>query len=122
MVIGKEKPQRHLSHQGLLILGAAAVEYERLYRESGQAAGLPHSTPHQMRHGGASADAITSSTDLTLTERGGWASTKSVRRYRQPAKYLRRLELLSPAQRQLAPLLPEAIKESIRRQLQYDFA
>ena len=64
-----------------LLLAGDAGTYQRLYTESGEEAGLPRFTPHQLRHDGASADALKEQTNLTLTSRGGWAFTKSVERY-----------------------------------------
>ena len=59
-------------------------------------------TLHQLRHGGASADALHGCTDLSIQERGGWASIKSVMRYRSSGKYLRALRRLIDQQVRLA--------------------
>ena len=64
-----------------------------------RAAKLSSSHPHRLRHGGASADSLEGISDFTLMDRGHWMSVASIKRYRQPAPYLRQLELLSPQQR-----------------------
>ena len=96
-------------HPGPLLLAVSQSLYDKIYKQAGVRAGLPPSTPHQMRHGGASVDAINSCSDMSLLERGRWASTMSLKRYRRPAKYLRRLALLSAAQKRSARTAPAEI-------------
>ncbi len=67
--------------------------------------------PHQLRHGGASADAMHGNTDAALMERGSWSSTRSVARYRKPARYIRLLSLLSASQRAQVKTAPVQIVE-----------
>ena len=66
------------------------------FHQSRTLAGLGPSFPHKLRHGGASADALLVGPekvdDLTLADRGDWASTKSISRYRRPVKYVRELQ------------------------------
>ena len=77
-------------------------EYQNLFTQGRQLAKLGPSNLHRLRHGGASADAlqtgIDSISDRELAHRGRWKSMNSIRRYRQPARYLRQLQALSSAQ------------------------
>ena len=68
---------------------------------------MPVATPHQLRHEGASADAMLTLSDAETMNRGGLRDPRSLKRYRRPAKYVRRLELLSISQRALAAATPE---------------
>ena len=77
-------------------------EFENSLTILAEQAALPKRVPHQLRHGGASADAIDGLEDVPLQSRGRWASPKSVLRYRKPGRYLRELALLTPAQLRLA--------------------
>ena len=61
-------------------------------------AGTPRMVPHELRHTGASADAIAGGSELALQRQGRWASTQSVKRYMKPGRYLRRLASLTAAQ------------------------
>ena len=87
--------------QGLL-LGLETARYNVLFKQARVWAHLWASSPHRLRHGGASADALLDGaakrTDLDIASRGRWQSLTSVRRYRQPAMYLRELARLSPKQ------------------------
>ena len=85
-------------------------EYVRLFHLSRKLASLAPSHPHRLRHGGASADAVLNVQDLTIQQRGRWASIKSVARYRRPALYLRQLALLSPNQMMLAAAAESKLK------------
>ena len=90
-----------------------------------QPAQLPVSNPHRRRHGGASADGLLTSgeqrSDLEIASRGRWASMKSIRRYRQPARYLRQLQLLSKAQllqaKVVEPKLPHLLQALLARKV-----
>ena len=73
------------------------------------AASVEPATPHQMRHGAASADTLAGAGDATLLGRGSWQNIRSLRRYRKPACYVRKLHLLSSSQRAAAGAAPEAI-------------
>jgi integrase len=48
--------------------------------------GMPHYTPHSLRHGGASQDLIDGADILDVIVRGRWASVDSARRYLQHAR------------------------------------
>ena len=91
------------------LLGLSAKRYAELFKLARAAASVEPATPHQMRHGAASADALAGVGDATLLGRGPWQSIKSLRRYRKPARYIRKLHLLSPSQRAAAEAAPEAI-------------
>ena len=73
--------------------------YRDLFNASREALHMDKAHPHQLRHGGASQDGMTTDVkDMTLQERGGWRSSKSIMRYRKEAAYLRRLQTLTPVQ------------------------
>ena len=95
-----------LPHPNGLLLGVTTAEYNILFHRARDLADLFKSSPHRLRHGGASADALQDGnekrTDLDLATRGRWSSLSSVRRYRQPAQYLRELSRLSSHQHALA--------------------
>ena len=91
---------------GTSLLGIDAKLYRRLFAATTAAAAVPRATPHQLRHGGASADALERLSDLEMLTRGGWRHVNSLRRYRLPAKYARRLALLTVEQRALAASTP----------------
>ena len=80
-----------------------------LFHASRKAAGLPAACMHELRHGGASHDGLAGVEDAEMLGRGRWASVKSLRRYRSPAAYIRRLQLLSPTQRAKAAAAPATI-------------
>ena len=63
-----------------------------------QEANLDAVVPHQLRHGGASMDALALVSDAEMLARGPWSSPSSLVRYRRPAKYLRAVAQLSPEQ------------------------
>jgi len=102
-----------------LLLGLSEARYLHFFRKARSLGNLPQSHPHRLRHGGASADGLLSSvSDFQLQERGNWATPKSVAIYRQPARYLRQLEKLTHAQRDLAsvsaPLVEQLVIEALR--------
>ena len=84
------------------LLCLSIKRYLQLFHLGRQLAQLPVSNPHRLRHGGASADGLLTNgeqlSDVEIASRGRWGSMKSIRRYRQPARYLRQLQLLSKAQ------------------------
>ena len=96
-------------HHGELLLGLDLALYNKLYRAATRASSTPPSAPHQLRHGGASADALRNVGDLALQSRAAWASTSSVPVYRQPAPYLRHLTRLLVPPRALAAASPTKI-------------
>ena len=95
-------PLRAINPSDPRLLGLDPARYHELFRRARVLAGLMPSSPHRLRHGGASADALLTNelsvSDLTIASRGRWASLSSVRRYRQPAQYLRQLQRLSALQ------------------------
>ena len=117
VTIGSSNPQRKWISQlcPLLLrvptsdgglLGITRKQYQSMFYLARRRAGLSLAGPHRLRHGGASADGLLEGmdriTDLDLATRGRWKSLDSVRRYRRPAKYLRQLALLTPAQMRTA--------------------
>ena len=97
-----------------LLLGMLEHEYVSLPHRARLLAGLAPSHPHRMRHGGASADGLLPSiSDATSQERGGWTSPKSVAIYRQPARYLRQLQLLTAQQKMSALTASAAIRTMV---------
>ena len=100
-----------------LLLGLTPAEYRRLFHAGRRLARLPPSTPHRLRHGGASADGALGVSDCTIADRGHWAAIASVRRYRTPARYLRQLELLSRRQRVDASAAPATIQHLVAHYL-----
>ena len=99
------------------LLEVEPAEYVKLFHCSRAEAKLPAAHLHQIRHGGASADALEDAGDLSIASRGRWASLTSVRRYRKPAVYLRQLHLLTAQQRNQAATSGDFIVRSICSQL-----
>ena len=101
----------------------------KLARELAKLKGYSH--PHQLRHGGASMDAMQTGPDrmtdidLGATSPGHrlaraldqWSATQSIRRYRQEAPYLRRLHSLSSSDLTLASSAPAVIVRELKGQL-----
>ena len=92
--------------------------YLQLFHLGRRLAHLAPSNPHRLRHGGASADGLLTSgeqlSDLEIASRGRSRSMKSIRRYRQPARYLRQLQLLLKPQL----LLAKAVESKLPRLIQ----
>jgi hypothetical protein len=91
------------------LLGLSGPRYLALFHRSRRLAGGEPGVPHQSKHGAASADAMAGASDTTMMARGPWASPKSLKRYRTPARYLRRLHMLSGRQLALAVAAPDRI-------------
>ena len=108
-----------MASRDFLLFPMTAVTYLTLFNLSRKGAALPSSHPHRLRHGGAFAEASQEvpSSDLDLATRGGWASLVSVKRYRQPAPYLRQLHLLSRTQIAAAHAAPKEIQALVKRLL-----
>lgn len=89
--------------QGLLF-DITPNDWVSLFAESREATGLKKANPHQLRHGGASADAMQKPPppDLELMGRGDWSQPKSVKVYRRTGIYARRMQMLTPGQRATA--------------------
>ena len=68
------------NHDRSLLLMSLS-EYNQIVALSSKLTGLAKITPHQLRHGGASADAMNGNIDMAIQERGNGASGKSVLRY-----------------------------------------
>ena len=88
------------------LLGMTASRFQQLFRMSRMAAAQPAAHPHQLRHGGASADGLIGLGDASMLERGNWKSIRSISRYRQPSRYIRQLSILGPSQLVLAAQAP----------------
>eukprot|EP00928_Gymnodinium_smaydae_P087350 TRINITY_DN71625_c0_g1_i1.p1 TRINITY_DN71625_c0_g1~~TRINITY_DN71625_c0_g1_i1.p1 ORF type:complete len:1268 (-),score=122.33 TRINITY_DN71625_c0_g1_i1:277-3549(-) len=85
--------------------------------------GLPPAVPHQLRHGGASADvALEDLSLLEVQQRGCWTSAASVQRYSKPGRYLRALANLPQSVKDrfeidlkfLQTSLPAALSPTVR--------
>ena len=96
-------------HRDASLLGLKPRRFLELFHLARAAAQVEPAHPHQLRHGGASADAMHGNTDAALMERGSWSSTRSVARYRKPARYIRLLSLLSASQRAQVKTAPVQI-------------
>ena len=87
------------------------------------ALGLPDATPHALRHGGASLDALMGVELDVIQERGRWNGPRAVLRYKRTGRYLRQLALLSDQQKSEAVIaerflqshLPVQIRKVLRR-------
>ena len=97
------------------LLQASTREYNRIAKEGAIAAGVSVATPHALRHGGASMDALFGVSDMTIAERGAWRALESVRTYRSGTKYTRRVSMLTAQQLETARLAPQAILQALRR-------
>jgi hypothetical protein len=95
--------RRRRPKQGLLF-DITPNDWVSLFAESREATGLKKANPHQLRHGGASADAMQKPPppDLELMGRGDWSQPKSVKVYRRTGIYARRMQMLTPGQRATA--------------------
>ena len=100
-----------------LLFGEASAKWSQLFNLSRQAAGLSKASPHQLRHGGASMDAVDQHTDLSIMARGNWKSPGAVQIYRRTGRYLRLVNSLSPKQLNDAALAPTTIVELLRAAL-----
>ena len=101
-----------------LLFGLSVAEYSRLFRRACIAAQVPDAVPHQLRHGGASADAAeTTMTPDQIQGRGRWGHQKSVARYMKPGRYLRELSKSSAQQKDRASSLPNTLKHMIADRL-----
>jgi len=95
-----------------MLLKISEATYVKLFKRGRTLARLAPSSLHRLRHGGASVDGLSPTvSDLDLQDRGNWSSPKSVRIYRQPARYLRELEKLSPAQKASALAIVPALQQ-----------
>ena len=59
------------------------AEMASLFTRASKLAGLGHRTLYELRHGGASDDALMGVTWQLIKERGRWAAGRSVARYRK---------------------------------------
>ena len=82
------------------LLSLTARRYLELFHAARGLAAVEPGHPHQMRHGGASMDALNGATNTSLLDRSGWTSTKSIMRYRKPARYIKCLARLTRPQLQ----------------------
>ena len=108
-----------LSRQSTTLLARSVQRYNQLFKLSRQLASLPPAAPHGLRHGGASADALLTGEhrvdDLVMAKRGRWSSLTTVQIYRRPARYMRKLELLSQSQLSLTNTAPLATTAAVRK-------
>ncbi len=81
--------------------------------------GLPASTPHQLRHGAASMDAMMGVDTEEIRRRHRWSSAKSIARYRQPGRYVRALARLTPARVKLANILKTSLPSLLAKDLRF---
>ena len=103
------------------LLGVTSSEYQQAFHSSRKLSALPSAGLHQLRHGGASMDALVGCSIAEIQSRGRWTSPNSVVRYKRTAPYLRRLETLSVEQMQtverapteLCALIIEGLSESL---------
>ena len=100
--------KRRRPHEPSLI-GLTASRHLQLYALGRSAATLPLFYLHRLCHGAASVDALLANVEqpgpLDIGSRGRSASPLSIRRYQQPARYLRQLVILSARQLFLAQAL-----------------
>ena len=83
-----------------LLMGTASRFSREAFNNSRTLAGWPKSSPHRLRHGGASADAEHGFSELVLMQRRSWESAKTLLIYRQTVRYLTPQAPLTPAQLQ----------------------
>ena len=95
------------------LFGLSQPKMGALHRRAFTLAGLPKSTPHRLRHGGASADAMAGVSPTIIQARGFWRAANSVERYRKPGQYLRQLALLSPAQLRAATVAARRLERDL---------
>ena len=83
---------KKMSRKTPLLLDMPVSTYLLLFRRAVKTLNEGHIHPHQLRHGGASADGALKVPELTMLMRGRWAARNSLLRYMKPAQYLRQLE------------------------------
>ena len=91
------------------LLEMSSARYLQLWHLGRQLANVERATPHALRHGAASMDALYGVSDSCLLERGPWSTLPSVQLYRKPARYIRKLALLSAKQVQQSQGAPQRI-------------
>ena len=104
---------RQLSQQSKLLFDMSYSRYLSLFHLARKLGKQERAHPHQLRHGGASADAMHGASDCSLMERGPWATVRGVARYRKPARYLHQLSLLSEADIRQARTSPRRIVDAV---------
>ena len=80
---------KKMSRKNPLLLDMPVSTYLLLFRSAVKTLNEGHIHPHQLRHGGASADGALKVPELTMLMRGRWAARNSLLRYMKPAQYLR---------------------------------
>ena len=90
-------------------VGLSLAVYERLVSLGAKEAGLGHITPHMLRHGGASHDALCGAPQDAVQQRGQWTAQRSCLRYMKHGRYLRRLNALPLGQVDLAHSLEASL-------------
>ena len=106
------------------MFSVSLTQLETAFATAARALELPSRVPHQLRHGGPSADAATGVTsEFAIQVRGRWASQRSVARYMKAGRYSRMLAQLSSSQRAkatqaesvLARSLPNLLRAATRK-------
>ena len=94
-------------------------KYEAQLRWAAAAAAVnPRFTPHALRHGGPSHDALHENLDLLAIQgRGRWAALTSVRRYEKHGRLLNQIGALPPAVREREAANRQALALQLPRQL-----
>ena len=104
-----------------LLLGLLPSRYVHLFQLSRALAKLERSTPHRLRHGGASLDGCQTGihrlSDVAMLERGSWTSIASLRAYRRPGRYMKVRDKLSAAQLRAAESVVNEILRILRTRL-----
>ena len=98
---------------GELLFQMSQARFRTLFTSGRLAAGVSPAVPHQLRHGGASHDALSHVSDAEMLARGPWKSTSSLARYRRPARFVKALAELPPAQVHLALAAPTLILKEL---------
>ena len=88
------------------LLGVNAQVHKNIFHYSRELAAFPRAGLHQLRHGGASMDALAGCDVTGIQDRGRWTSAKSMERYKRTAPYLRKVQALSKSQLKTADEAP----------------
>ena len=82
-----------------LLPGLTQCRWLELFNLSKASAQVGAAVPHRPRHGSASMNARTETSDEALMERGLWGSPPAVSRHRKPGRCIKQLSLLTPEHR-----------------------
>ena len=78
-------------------------------------ASLQSVSPHHLRHGGASHDALDENTDFSIMGRRLWSSTRYTTRYKKTARFFKCSEGLTPVHLALIRFLLRMLHRKARR-------